>query len=398
MTNHPFLCDNADAVTADWMQQVLTVSTASDPPAIRDIEVENLGAATNAFGNLLRCHLTTHDGSPAAPETVIVKLPASDPLAVKVARWLSLHKREYHYYSQVAQYTRIRSPSLLYGDFDDKSHQFVLVLEDLRNMETTPQAIGVEAARALVAVREIAGLHGQFWNALDGPPVSGSYDALSPKYARFMQTAYLLCLARVLDRFSDHFSPTTRRLVEVLGPRIVALFGKIATGPRTFIHGDYRGENMFFGAGDKDDFVAIDWQGCGIGNGLYDVSYFLGTSVPVDDRRRIEREALQEYSDIIRHAGAKDFTFDDCWRSYRQNMLSAFIPCVLGCGALKMDDKRLLDLAKVGLERILTAIEELDAGEFLPERHRFLAAGYGFSTLSQCGYNMYKFCRRLRGK
>ena len=421
MTSRPALCDDPAAIDAVWMQRALAAGGVSDCPAIRDVVVEDLGSATNAFGRLLRCHLTTDGGLAADPATVIVKLPTANRRAFRFAKWMSMHERECLYYRRLARQARIRSPVLLYGDFDADTHRFVLVLEDLRDLEAPVQAAGVPAGRARLAVREIAGLHGQFWGAVDHPALAGCSDVFGPKFRRFMQIACLLCLPVVLDRFGDSFSPQTRRLVEALGPRITAHFAAVAAGPRTFIHGDYRGENMFFGpeagdgasagggtsggagaAGDGastgggDDFAVVDWQGCGLGAGLYDVAYFLGANVVPGDRRRIEREALGEYHDIVCRLGAGDFTFDDCWRSYRRNMLSVLMPCILACGGLDLGDRRLHDLVKSGLERALAAIEDLDAAEFLP-RGRFPSAGNALSFLSRGAYRASRFARRLSG-
>ncbi len=160
--------------------------------------------------------------------------------------------------------------------------------------------------------------------------------------------------------------------------------------------------SMFFrpevggGASAGDDFAVVDWQGCGLGPGLYDVAYFLGTNVLPGDRRRIEREALEEYHDIVCRLGARDFTFDDCWRSYRQNMLGVLVACILGCGGLDLGFQRLHDLVKSALERALAAIEDLDVAEFLP-RGRLLSAGNAFSILSRGAYTAYRLSRRQQG-
>ena len=418
MATRPALCEGAHEITADWMQQVLATGGAAGSPTIRDVAVEDLGSATNAFGRLLRCHLTTDGGSAAAPASVIVKLPTADPTAFRFARWLSMHERECRFYRRLAPQAPVRTPALLYGDFDEDTHRFVLVFEDLRDLdlEVPARLAGVAAGRARRAVREIAGLHGQFWGEVDHPALAGFPDVLGPKYARFLQIAYLVCLPAVLERFGDCFSGGTRRLVEALGPRIGAHFAAVAAGPRTFVHGDYRGENMFFRAGDDvgdganagsvadvrgeagDDFAVIDWQGCGLGAGLYDVAYFLGANVATDDRRRIEREALEEYHDIVCRLGAESFTFDDCWRGYRRNMLGVLVPLVLGAGGLDLDDRRLRDLVRSGLGRTLAAVEDLDAGAFLPADGRFLTADYFVSTLSRYGYRMYQASRRWRGR
>ena len=155
MPSRPALCDDPATIDADWMQRALAAGGASDYPAIRDVVVEDLGSASNAFGRLLRCHLTTDGGLAADPATVIVKLPPADRRAFRFARWMWMHERECLYYRRLARHAPIRSPALLYGDFDEATHRFVLVLEDLRDLEVPVQVAGVSAGRARLAVREI---------------------------------------------------------------------------------------------------------------------------------------------------------------------------------------------------------------------------------------------------
>ena len=123
MTGHPLTCREADGITADWMRCALRAGGVADAPEVSDIVVDNLGAATNAFGSLLRCHLIARDGSPAVPPSVIVKLPTDRPLALRFAKWLEIHRREYHFYRHVAARVPIRSPALFYGEFDEDSHR-----------------------------------------------------------------------------------------------------------------------------------------------------------------------------------------------------------------------------------------------------------------------------------
>ena len=123
---------------------------------------------------------------------------------------------------------------------------------------------------------------------------------------------------------------------------------------------------MFFGADESDDFAVVDWQVCGVRSGLYDVAYFLSSSVPVDVRREIEAEAVAEYHDIVRSMGTTNFTLEECWRSYRQNMLGCFQTLVIAGGQLDLSAERSRRLAEAFVTRTLTAIDDLDAEEFLP--------------------------------
>ena len=303
---------------------------------------------------------------------------------------------EYVYYRDIAPHTEVRVPSLLYGDLDERSHRFVLVLEDLGGMEAIPQSVGVGVERARRAIRAIAGLQGQFWEAVDEPALAACGAFLTAKQRRIMQTLFLLTLPLAFERFGELFTVDTRRLAEAFGPRLDAHFAAVSRGPKTVVHGDYRGDNVLFGSEGQGDFAVIDWQGCGIGCGMYDVAFFLATSVSVDDRRSVERDAVGEYHDIVCRMGAEDYSRDDCWQSYRQNMLGTLMPMVLGAGGIDVNDEALRNQTRELLGRTLTAIEDLDAGEFLPAGDRLLSSAGAFSLLSRCCYKAYRCLLGMR--
>ena len=388
MTRIPLL-EHVEDVTAEWMRQALASGGAPDFPEIESLEIERLSDVANAMGNLFRCRMTVCGGGAADPASVIVKLPTSNAIALKLAKWLSLHRREYVYYRDIAAHTQVRVPSLLYGDLDERRHRFVLVLEDLGGMEAIPQSAGVGVERARLAIREIAGLQGRFWEAADEPALADCGAFLAARERRIMQTLYLLTLPLAFERFGELFTTDTRRLAEAFGPRLDAHFGAVSQGPRTVVHGDYRGDNVLFGSEGQGDFAVIDWQGCGIGCGMYDVAFFLATSVSVDDRRSIERDAVGEYHDIVCRMGAENYSRDDCWQSYRQNTLGTLMPMVLGASGIDVSDEALRNQTRELLGRTLTAIEDLDAGEFLPAGDRLLSSTGAFSLLSRYCYRAY---------
>ena len=392
------LIRESEQITAPWMQQALAAGRQAGTQDVAAVEVEKLSDVTNALGNLYRCRLIAGDGRAAEPASVIVKLPSSDAMAFRFSRWLSLHRREYVFYRDIAPHGHVRAPTLFYGDFDADSNGFVLVLEDLGHMKGIPQSVGIDDSRARQAIQQLAGLQGRFWDAPGEPVLSDCGDFLSVRQSRIMQTVYLLTLPAAIDRFGDLFTSDTRRLAREFGFRIAAHFAALAAGPRTVVHGDFRADNMLFDEGNEgaeDGLAFIDWQGCGLGCGMYDVAFFLGTSVTSDDRRRIERDILDEYHASVCASGVENYTREDCWRSYRQNMLGTLMPMVIGCGALDMGDPQLVSQTRELLSRVLTAIAELDSWEFMPRREPFLARGWGFATLSRCAYPPYRLALRL---
>ena len=420
MTRPP-IPQNAGEVTAQWMQQALTAGGASDLPPIREVVLKEIGdAGVGIMGALMRCHLTYHGPQPpeapdprrpaaaqkpAAPETVILKLPSAQPKNLRMSKRLGLHKREYDFYSLAAPHAPVRTPTLHYGDFEASADRFVLVLEDLRDMQMVSQLDGASPEQAKRAIRALARLHGTFWNKVDQPPLTNFYDDLAPKHRALVQFIYLANLVPTFKRFGSFFSDEIRRLAEAYGPRIADHIGHVAAGPKTLVHGDFRLDNIFFAADPgtvecapfeqgREDVAVIDWQVSGLSTPLYDVTYFLASSVTTDVRRQIEREALEEYTGIIRGMGVQEFSFEECWRLYRENMLGCLLTPVFACGGLDLGDDRGRQLAEVGLQRTLTAIEELDAGEFLPAPASPFSRASAFAAFSRGAYSLLKALRR----
>ena len=349
------------------MRGALIAGGRSHCPAISDVAVENIGAGIGMVGTILRCRLA-YGGDPAGmPASVVVKLPSPHAETFQMARGLQLYWREFRFYRDLASHAAVRAPGLIYGDFDERDHRFVLVLDDLGNMASADQIEGASEERAITAVRAIAQMHGEFWNKIGLPPVSAFNEAADPQKLRLVQHVYQSCVPATLDRFGDSFSEPMRALAERYGHCMVEHIAALAAGPLTFGHGDFRLDNMFFGADGTDDFAVVDWQVCGVRSGLYDVAYFLSSSVDVEVRRKIERDAVEEYGRVVRSLGVDDLTGEQCWRGYRQNTLSCFqIPIIAGA-SLDFSSDRGQRLAEVFMSRTLTAIDDLDAREFLPD-------------------------------
>ncbi|MXZ90721.1 MAG: phosphotransferase [Chloroflexi bacterium] len=395
MAIQPALPETANDITAAWLHEAIEAGGNADFPAIRNIAVEQIGVGVGLAGKILRCHLTYDDDTPGGLETVIVKLPSTDRDTLRIAKRLDLYRREYDYYRHVAPHAPIRSPALYYADFDDRSHHFVLVLEDLKAMAAPDQVVGADVEQAKTAVRAIAKLHGHYWNQIDLLPPSFLQDPTRRKRVPMVKAVYQANLHRTFDRFGDGFPAPMRRLAEEFGKGFIEYIEVSAAGPITFGHGDYRLDNMFFGPDDSGDFAVVDWQVCGISSGLSDVAYFLSSSVSTEIRRKLERELVAEYHDIISRMGAEGYTFEECWRGYRRSALACFLTPVIACGQFDFSSQRSQQLAEVFLSRTLTAMADLDVAEFLPVRRR----SFSFANLSAAFYSAaYRTTRAVRRK
>ena len=239
-----------------------------------------------------------------------------------------------------------------YGDFDESDHRFVLVLEDLGGMSSIDQIDGASPEQAKTAIRAIARMHGHYWDKVAQPPVSVFNDPANSRDPTLTQSIYQTSLPVAIRRFGGYFTGAMRRLAEEYGSRLAAHRAVVAAGPQTFTHGDYRLDNMLFRSdadANNDAFAVVDWQVCGISSGLYDVAYFLSSSVdPAEVRRQIERDVLAEYHEVNpRRWGSSVSRVKQCWLSYRRNMLSCLITPIIAGSRLDFPDARSQRLAEV---------------------------------------------------
>lgn len=397
--NRPPIPRDPGEVTAQWMQQALTAGGRSDLPPVVEITREEIGAGVSFMGTLLRCQLRCDEAkaqaeqSPCAPATVIVKLPSPLAKNLRLSQRLGLHKREYDFYRLIASQAPVRSPALLYGDYEAGSDRFVLVLEDFGEWQSVSHFEGASAEQTRRAIRAIARLHGTYWNRTDQPPLNSFTDSFSARRRILIQLVYLANLTPTLERFGSFFSEDMRRLAETYASRIDSQIVRIAAGPKTFSHGDFRLDNIFFAADGGDEIAIIDWQVSGLRSPLFDVAYFLVGSVTTEVRRRIEREVLEEYTEIIGEMGVKGFTFEACWRLYREHSLGNLLVMVLACGGLALEDEGRRKVVEVGLQRVLTAVEDLDSGEFMPGPAPLFGRGGALAAFSRGAYGVVKALR-----
>lgn len=382
----PGIPEASDNLTAEWLRAALVAGGRGNCPPIRHLSCQAIGEGVGLMAEILRCELT-FGADDRRSESVIVKLPSAKARNRKLGQRWGLYGREFWFYRQLASASPIRSPALLYGDFDARTHRFVLVLEDLRGMAAGDQVQGATREQARRAVREAAKLHGKYWDRV-GPLIASGFAAtMAPRIWLGLQISYLLSLPRSLTRLSGSWPSEVQELAEEYGLRLMDHLGHLAKEPLTFVHGDYRLDNMFF---DEDGFAVVDWQNSAVSSGLYDVAYFLAGSVSTDVRRAVEREALLEYHDIVCGLGARDFPFERCWRLYRETLLGCLVLPVVVASWLEESPGRQRQLGDAIATRTAAALQDRDAGALLPPLPPFLSPAGLRRALCRGGYRVWR--------
>lgn len=358
---------NSAAVTADWLDDVLHRNGVLSGSRVRTVSASHLGMGIGVMAEVSRLSIAYDRPEDGAPATLICKFPCADPTNLGVARSLYFYPREVGFYTRLAQYSPIRTPRLFHAELDAKDHSFVLLLEDMRNAVLGDQVAGLTPAQAEAAISAIGRLHGAWWGKVDSGEMDALFDRADPQYAAAVEKAYQGFLGPALTNFPDCYSDYTRRTAERMAPVAAQVIRQQALGNRSFLHGDYRADNLLFGPElGADGIAAIDWQVSGRGGPLYDVAYLLCNSVPTGDRHHAEKALLRRYHATLLQMGVDGFSFDDCWDAYRLAVLSGLFVAIFGTGGMDLGNERGREMARVMVKRIDAAVKDLQVGDLLP--------------------------------
>jgi aminoglycoside/choline kinase family phosphotransferase len=247
-------------------------------------------------------------------------------------------------------------------------HSFVLLLEDMGSATLGDQIAGLTPAQADAAMTAIGRLHGAWWGKVDSGGMDALFDFANPQYGAAVQAGYQGFLAPALSSFADCYSDYTKKTAEGLAPVAARVIKDLSSsGARTFLHGDYRADNLLFGPGLGDDGIAaVDWQISGRGGPLYDVAYLICNSVPTAYRQQAEKTLLRRYHDTLLHMGVQGFSFDDCWEAYRFAVLCGLFVAVFTSGGMDLGNQRGRDMVRAVVQRVDAAVTELQVGDLLP--------------------------------
>jgi len=349
-------------ITKEWLTLALR-STGAIRSSVTHVEPKIIGEGVGLMAQLARLSITYAEPE-AAPTTMIAKFAAVNENKA-VAQVLDFYNRETNFYNHFGADCPLRVPASYFGKVDQASYDFVLLLEDLGEVSPNDQLIGASEAEAYAAVERIAIMHAQWWQKVRTPANSWMYDFMSDASAEILQNVlYIPSMAPTLEKFPEFFDDKSRELCRVVGERYPEFWFHKTSPIETFIHGDYRQDNMIYPK-DSLDAIVMDWQISGVGRPVFDVTYFICQSLQPALRKAIERPLLAFYVARLQEHGVTDYSFEQAWQDYRIMILGCLVYPVTVCGSLDLSNPRGKSLAECMLERNLVAIDELNCAEFI---------------------------------
>jgi aminoglycoside/choline kinase family phosphotransferase len=345
MTSTPRTLDD---VTATWMAEALGVG-------IDSIDVQPIAAGEGFMGQLARVRIDSTDE--AAPTSVIVKLPTSDPGGRTIGEMSRVWEREHRFYAELAPLMQIRVPAALVNIAEPPC----LVLEDLSPAVAGDHVAGATLDQAERAIDTLAQFHAAWYEqpllhelswmpGLDDPQVL----AIGPMFE--------IGWPIFLERYGDALPERCLRWCERFVGEIPEWIERHFDVPTTLVHGDYRLDNLFFA--DDGSVAVIDWQLSMRAPGQTDVVYFCANNLTVPMRRQHDRVLIERYVAALHRLGVSSdaVTVDVVWQGYREGLM--FYAASFGASLLTIDpaNDRGVALFDALVHRTFTALDDLDVG------------------------------------
>jgi aminoglycoside phosphotransferase (APT) family kinase protein len=294
-------------LTAEFLTHALSGHLAGT--AVTAVEAAPVG--TGQVSDSYRLHLT-YGGPAPLPSTMIAKVPAADPASRNAARAFRTYEIEASFYDQLAARLPVALAACYYAAYDAGPDEYVVLLEDLAPALPGNQLTGIGPDDAAAAVDELAALHAAGWDRQELAELSW-LNRSSPETAALTAAVVGDLYPGFTDRYAGRLEPRTLALIQDFLPH-AGSYMAARDEPRTIVHGDFRADNLLFGPVRP---VVLDWQTCSFGAGTGDLSYFLGSSLPVPARRQHEEALVRRYCSALTSRGVQ-LAWNECWEGYRR--------------------------------------------------------------------------------
>ena len=338
-------------VNADWLAEATGLK-------IRTAEIGIIGVGVGVASAVYRAKLTGEN----CPASVIIKMPALDEAAVFTSSILRMYIREVRFFKSLAKECPVITPKSFYGEINEETSHFAMVLEDLVGHRIIDQTLGIGIEDARRAVDALAKIHAKWWGKADGLAADGTTIAFSdPIYPAVLPFVFAEGWEKVKKELD--LSESMLKIGEKFAPEIGNLMLSLMAGPTTLAHGDFRADNMMF---TKDnDFILYDFQLIGTGSGAYDLAYFVTQSLTAQDASKYEGELFERWLEGLRANGVTDIDRDRLWLQYRGTALFCLVYPVVASRGMDLNEPRSRALVETMNSRFERAFNELDLAKLI---------------------------------
>jgi hypothetical protein len=345
-----------EQMDVEWFRSALGGAGLLAESDLSSVNLEPVGGGIIA--RMVRATLT-YAGPTAAPSSVVVKYPTDDPGSYGLAQAMGMYELETRFYQDVAPLVPNMGLAHCYlAQLADDATDFNLVLEDLSETATAGDVLKAASAdECSRALGELVAFQAPLWNS---PKVAQLEWLADPRRTIGVFDALPAGLETFVTRFGDRLDASHIELFESVLPR-AGDWVRSWKAPTVVQHGDFRSDNVMYPTDPGSDrTVVVDFQTVRLGPPGLDAAYFLGASLPTDQRRAVERDLIAEYQQRLVKSGVDGFDFDAAWAAYREGaMYGVFL--FVGMGAQVEDSERAVSVITDQIRRYADMAIDLEA-------------------------------------
>ncbi len=392
----PFIPRSVEEITPDWLTTALTGSGALKDATVRTIKTEPIGSEQGYMGILARLFVEYDSPSETAPSTLIVKMPTQE-VKNKITGEIFLHfERENRVYEQVLDKLPLRTPRCYFSAMDSgvgerminlsyffynklskgllnlflglfaiytlmQKRRYILLLEDFGDLEYIDQRDGCSFEDAKLVVKSLGAAQAVFW---ENPQIEQYWLKPHAEISGLMRLLYERGLPVVRRNFGEQMNRKENEIFDWLLENNDRVDDYIRTRPTTFVHSDYRIDNIFFDR-EKGEIAVIDWQTGYRGLGVADPAYFClhGGSGPFTPDQM--EELMGFYHQGLVEGGVSGYSLEDCLSDYKYGLMVAIRYVMIILGALEIDnDPNAKALLELWLHRMRPIVESIDTTDY----------------------------------
>lgn len=308
-----------DALTAEWLTDALCKDHAG-----AKVESFALGPVDTGSSNRRKIAVAYNAAGTGAGLPTKLFCKATHDLANRIVLGISGGAMgEVAFFNHVRPLLDIEVPVSVFAGYDPSNINSMVIMKDMSDDVTSFCDHNTDMTRARIesAMSLLARAHGQGYSQ---PAMREALTNIVTWPEFFTKTLDFGMEAGSNKGFLDGIdvipAATFKRFDEVWPKTLqsVELHNRL---PLTLMHGDVHMKNWFIAG--NGEMGLSDWQCVSRGHWSRDVCYALSSALTVENRRGWERDLLGFYLDRLHAAGGPKITFDEAWRNYRQQLMTA---------------------------------------------------------------------------
>jgi hypothetical protein len=327
-------------ITPEWCTRALAATSGG--ATVTAVSARAIGTDIGFAGDVLRVQLTWAEARDDLPASVVVKVPATNPMNRRSAEAIGAYQREIQVYRDMSDDMGLPMPRYLYGEYTPdpapwlepvliwlfdhlpmralalltrgalslagrSRRRYVLVIEDIPDARPPRQREGGTTEDVRNALEVLARFHAAHWMdqaLVDEHPWIMPVDAAP----RLMQAAYRNNRDEFLERMGAVVHDDTMGRIDAVQDDLPSILGHLADAPWTLLHGDFRLDNVLVRA--DGSLVVLDFQLPRYGRAANDVAYFITTAIDACDEAA-EEELLRLYHSTLESEGVTGYSYDE---------------------------------------------------------------------------------------